>query len=130
MATIGVLLRKDEAAMVGNTSLASDRRAPTVAPSVRRTTGVSAPVFSTARAKTKRAATVIGAGLAKPAKACSGVTIPATSTATIPPTIAAAGATTSRTRTTSTMTTTVSVNQASQVNASLPGAHPAEVMGL
>ena len=75
--------------------------------------GCSAPVFSTAAATTKRAATVIGAGLENPAKACSVEMTPEIRSTTSAPRIAIIGATRSRTRATTVNTTTSSVNQAS-----------------
>ena len=58
---------------------------------------------------------MIGAGLEKPEKACSGSITPSTSTATAPPNTTTAGDTRPRTRVTSTPTTTARVIQASVV---------------
>ncbi len=52
MATMGVLLRKAEAAAVGTTSRVSDQRRRFPLPSVAETNGCSAPVLSTPRAST------------------------------------------------------------------------------
>jgi hypothetical protein len=66
-----------------------------------------------------KAATVRGAGFENPDNASAGVTIPATSTATIPPAIATAGAIRSRIRLMRTRRTTPRLNQASQLNLGL-----------
>ena len=99
---------------MGITNLASDLRCPCVSPRVARTIGDSAPVFSTARARMKRAATVIGAGLEKPDRASAGVTIPTTSTMTMPADIARAGDALSVISTARIPSTTARTSQASQ----------------
>ena len=60
---IGVLFKKAEAAAAGTRSRANASDELDPVPSVAATSGWSAPVFSTARATTYSAATVIGAAV-------------------------------------------------------------------
>jgi hypothetical protein len=73
-----------------------------------------APVLSTARARTYSAATVIGAGLLKPANACAGVTMPAASKTTTAARTVPDGGKISRARAAIVTSRTARVTQASQ----------------
>ena len=84
-------------------------------PSAAAISGGRAPVFSTAAATTKSAATVMGAGFENPANACSVEITPEISSTMSAPSTAIIGATQSLTSAATVISTMASVNQASTV---------------
>ncbi|GIV60642.1 MAG: hypothetical protein KatS3mg043_1731 [Rhodothermaceae bacterium] len=119
MATMGVLFRKAERKEVESISRTSAPRSRPRGEKTSRSMKPRAFASCTPAATTNSAATVSTAGFAKPAKACSGVRMPASNNSPRLPSRTMSGRATSRTSSPIMPTSTPTVNQASQPRASI-----------